>query len=213
MVNIGNVMIIGDSYSTFIGCLPEGYLHWYFPGKDTTNVHDVAQTWWKGLLDSTQSHLVRNDSWSGTTIGNTGYDGEDVSARSFIGRFDRLAAEGFFRENQIDTLFIFGGTNDSWSNAPVGELQYEDWAKADLYRVLPAFCYLLNRVKDTLPDTRVICLFNTELKEEITGGFATACEHYGVEYIQLQDVSKMNGHPDLTGMTAIKEQTLTYLER
>lgn len=64
-------------------------------------------------------------------------------------------------------LIIFGGTNDSWSGAPVGSIQWENWTDEDLKKVLPAFCYLLCRVKKVLPKTQTAVIINTELNPEI----------------------------------------------
>ena len=109
---LGNVFILGDSYSTFEGFLPDSYAAYYKKaGRPETDVTSVKETWWYGVLSETKSTLVRNCSWSGTTICNTGYSGRDCSDNSFIARFDKLADEGFFSENKIDTFFLFGGTS------------------------------------------------------------------------------------------------------
>ena len=212
MKDIGNVFILGDSYSTFKGHNPEGFDCWYADVETPhTNVRRVEETWWHQMLAETKSNLVENHSYSGTTICHTGYEGSDCREISFVGRFEKLVAAGFFDENKIATFFLFGGTNDSWAEAPVGELMYEGWKSEDLYKVLPAFCYLLERVKATLPETRIICVINTELKDDITEGFKVACEKYGVEYVALCDISKWAGHPNIDGMTQIKDQVLEIL--
>lgn len=212
MICLGNVFVLGDSYSTFEGCIPEGYNTWYYKKiQNPTDVDDVRQTWWKQLLESTDSNLVRNSSFSGTTICNTGYHG-DCSDTSFIGRFDKLVQAGYFEENPVDTLFVFGGTNDSWADAPLGELLYADWSKEALFSVLPAVCYLMHRLKSTLPQTRILFVINTGLKPEIANGIKTACAMFGLENIELKDIAKQDGHPNQEGMTQIKEQILAYLD-
>ncbi len=165
------------------------------------------------LLQKIKANLLINCSWSGTTICNTGYYGADCSDKSFIARLDRLIEAGYFEENNVDTFFLFGGTNDSWADAPVGELKYSDWTRENLYCVLTAFGYLLHRLKTKLADTRVICIINTKLKPEIHVAFKTACEKYGVEFIELQDIAKDNGHPNILGMCQIEEQVERYLSR
>ena len=211
MVDLGKVFILGDSYSTFENCIPEGYVPWYFNDiKNDTDVNNVNQTWWKQLLDSTNSDLVRNCSWSGTTICNTGYGG-DCSKISFIARFEKLLSEGFFEKNKIDTFFVFGGTNDCWANAPIGELMYSDWSRDDLFSVLPGACYLMHILKTKLPQTRIIFIINTDLKQAVSDGIKTACDKYGMEKIVLADIEKQSGHPNKAGMTGIKDQILKYL--
>jgi hypothetical protein len=124
-MNLGNVLIMGDSYSTFEGYNPEGYRHYYapVPRPDTnTDVVKVEHTWWHPLLAKTNANLILNNSWSGSTIGYTGYNGDDNSQTcSFIYRLRQLIAEGFFEKNKIDTVLVFGGTNDNWCCAPLGK--------------------------------------------------------------------------------------------
>lgn len=212
MVKLGNLLILGDSYSTFEGYIPDSFEAYYSESAASeTGVDGVEQTWWMRLIRATESRLLLNSSWSGTTICNTGYCG-DCSGSSFITRFDQLAEGGFFRENPVDTILIFGGTNDSWADAPIGELQYSGWRKEDLYCFLPAVCYLIHRVKTVLPRVRVTCIINTEMKDAIAGGIKTACEKLGAEAVALQEIEKQSGHPNRTGMAQICGQILQYLD-
>ena len=211
MINLGNVFILGDSYSTFKGYIPEGYAVYYSENSTDFGVDRVENTWWMSLINETDSALVHNNSWSGSTIGYTGYSG-DCTNSSFITRFEQLLEQGWFEENKIDTFFVFGGTNDSWSNAPLGEMMLEGWSREDLFSVLPAIGYIAHRLKTALTDTRVIFIINTDIKTEIQEGIKKACEHFAVEYIALRDISKIEGHPTKEGMTQIKDQILSYLE-
>lgn len=104
------VSILGDSYSTFDGYIPQGNESWYFtkPVNNRTDVVDVKQTWWWQLISEGGYILGENDSYSGATISYTGYNGEDYSHRSFITRLPRLGSP--------DILLIFGATNDNWAN-------------------------------------------------------------------------------------------------
>ena len=100
MITIGNTFILGDSYSTFEDYIPEGYTAYYKKaGRAETDVISVNQTCWHMLLEETDSTLVRNCSYSGTTICHTGYNGTDCKNISFVARFDKLLAENFFAEN------------------------------------------------------------------------------------------------------------------
>ncbi|MBQ2701465.1 MAG: hypothetical protein IJF64_00600 [Clostridia bacterium] len=208
-MSFGKVFILGDSYSTFKGYIPEDHAPWYWEGgHDATDVEKVEQTWWKQLIDETGSELLLNCSWSGTTVGNTGYNGEDYTEISFIGRLKKLIQKGYFKENKPDTLLLFGGTNDSWSGAPVGELQYGDWTKEDLFKVLPAFCYLVDLIKKELPDTKLVVIVNTELSEPITKGFQEGSKAYGATCVMLEKIDKIAGHPSIAGMRKICDQII-----
>lgn len=208
MAGFGKVLIFGDSYSTFAGHIPDGYEPWYDENpRGATGVNHLEQTWWYQLIHQTDSELLRNDSWSGTTICHTGYSG-DCSERSFVGRMERLNAEGYFADNIADTIFVFGGTNDSWADSPIGELQYADWTREDLFSVLPAACHLLHRLREIQPQARIITVVNTELKPVITNGLIAASDHYGVQTVVMTELDKLNGHPSILGMTQIKDQII-----
>lgn len=207
-----NVLIFGDSYSTFAGYIPDGFAVYYSENcSGETDVSKVSETWWYQLLKESNSELIQNNSWSGSTVCYTGYDGDCSETSSFICRLNKLACAGFFEKNEINTVFVFGGTNDSWANSPIGELKYSDWEKEDLFSVLPAFCFLINKLKDILPRADIVCIINTELKPEITDGFKSACEHFGIRQVVLNDIDKLGGHPTVKGMTQIKNQILNSL--
>lgn len=214
MKSLGNVLILGDSYSTFEGYIPQGYDTFYITNTDQrSDVCDVSQTWWQSLICETNSNLVLNSSFSGTTICHTGYDGADRSDISFTARLEKLISEGFFKENKIDTVLIFGGTNDSWAGSPLGEIKCSDWQKQDLYSVFPALCYMFDILRKASPETRIIKIINTELTYEITEGMASVCEQYGVEYVRLDRIDKIQGHPSIRGMEKIKDQIIAYMEK
>lgn len=182
---LGNVFILGDSYSTFEGYIPEGYAcyytkdgPWYLkvkPELRDTAVCDVSDTWWYNLVKE-NGELIRNCSWSSTTICHTGFDGNDYSEKSFVARVEKLLREGFFKENRVDTVFLFGGSNDSGANAPLGDKIYSDWSGEDLYNVFPAFSYLIYLLTSNLPYAKIYCVLNTGIKEEITDFYKDVCE-------------------------------------
>ncbi len=212
MINLGNVMILGDSYSTFLGYIPEGFDYWYSCEKNSdSDVLSVSDTWWHKLMSRVSGELTLNSSWSGTTVCHTGWRGEDCSDKSFIARLDKLISDGFFAENRIDTLFIFGGTNDSWANSPLGELKYNGWVRDELFEFCPAVCYLVSRAKECLPDTRVIYIVNAGLKDEVNSAINSACRHYGAEILYLPMMERQADHPTARGMTEIADAVESYL--
>lgn len=212
MIKLGNVLLLGDSYTTFKDHIPEGHAVYYSESdKSVTDCVRVEDTWWHRVISATDSHLVRNDSWSGSTVCNTGYNAADFTRLSFITRLDKLIDADFFRENKIDTVLVLGGTNDSWSGAPIGErIMYEGWEKSELYSFLPAIGYLGSRLSTV--GARVIYIMNTDLKPEITEGIKAVAEHFGNEFIPLSKIDKIGGHPGIAGMKKIADQVLAYLE-
>ena len=199
-----NIFIMGDSYSTYGGYIPEGY-HTYYSDARTAApiVCGVEKTWWKILERENGLEIKRNDSYSGSTVCNTGREGQ-VPEATFLRRFDKYVAEDFFAANRIDTALLFGGTNDSWVNCPIGELKYSDPTEEELLCVLPAFCYLIQGLKDAVKN--VIVIVNCGLKAEVTEGIVAACEKIGVPYVRLHDIDKECGHPTELGMRQIADQ-------
>lgn len=197
-----SVSILGDSYSTFEGYLtPDTMDIWYFEGAQDarrTDVKSVSETWWMKLIKKKNWKLEVNNSWSGSTICYTGYRDEDYSRRSFITRVQALGSP--------DIILIFGGTNDSWANAPIGEFKYSDWRRADLYTFRPAMACMLAKIKERYPTADVYVISNDGLKPEITGSMEQICKHYDVPMIQLHGISKTAGHPNVQGMMQIAEQ-------
>jgi hypothetical protein len=212
MQGFGNVLILGDSYSTFKEYIPEGYSYWYPQGESggsNTDVTQVSETWWYQLMNETMSNLVLNDSYSGSTICST--ERESMPGTHFNLRTDRMIKNGFFNENEIDTIFIFGGTNDSWIDSPIGNIKYGQITEDDIKMILPAFSALISKLKSASPNSKIIPLINCGLKPEVADGFEEICIHYGLTYIKFKDIDKLSGHPSRKGMEQIKNAVKNLL--
>ena len=207
---IGNFVIFGDSYSTYKGYIPQGYPTFYTPDEvpPTEKVRNMTaeETWWGRLLRESDAVLLENNSWSGSTVCYTGYAGDCSETSSFIRRYREMKDRGFFEKNRVDTVFVFGGTNDNWANVPLGELQYDHFEHEDLFSVLPAISFFFKTLKAALPEAKIYCLVNTELKPEIAEGFHQVCDHYGIVEIVFEHIDKRSGHPTIQGMKDIKNK-------
>ncbi len=205
------ILIFGDSYSTFKGYIPEGHAFYYPKEEDQWGVTDVSKTWWKMLETETESEIVLNNSWSGSTISNIGYSGDCSKTSSFMFRLSTLIEQGFFAQNELDRVFIFGATNDSWIDNPCGKIMYEGWTAEDLNHALPAICWFINKLLTVVPNQKLCYIVNTGLRDEIRNGIIEICEHFGVKHIELNDIDKIQGHPTYQGMLQIKNQVLKNL--
>lgn len=192
------VSVLGDSYSTFDGLIPEGNEPWYFTNTEGNDVKSPDQTWWRIMADANGLDIVTNDSWSGSTVSYTGYRGEDYKNRSFNTRVDRLG--------NPEVIFIFGGTNDDWAKAPIGEYKYDDWTEKDMYSYRPAFAKLLDSMQKKYPEALIINICNTEMGKGVRESMEEICNHYGVANVKLQDIDKQRGHPSQSGMKQIAYQ-------
>lgn len=205
--NRPRVSVLGDSYSTFQGYIPEGNEAWYYTPVDTsrTDVDNVTQTWWWQVINQAGCLIEKNDSYSGATVSYHGYDNQDYSARSFITRLPRLGSP--------DVILIFGGTNDDWAGAELGEYQYDHFTQADFYTYRPALAYLLQQAKERYPNVKILFIINSELRKEIVESTKVICSHYSIPYIELKDIDKKLNHPTVKGMKAIAQQVLEFINK
>lgn len=212
-LSLGNVMILGDSHSTFAGYIPDDYISWYKPENDTNDVIRVEDTWWHLLINNTtNSNLVLNASYSGSSISYTGYDEQYAPLISFLTRLNNIISSQEIDLNSINTLIIYGGINDIAVQAPLGEFKYDNITEQDLYCFYPAVITLFQIAKQNLPNARILFVINDELNQYLCQDLITICETINVEYVALQDISRMDWHPDIAGMNKIYRQLLTYFE-
>ena len=205
------ISILGDSYSTIEGHLPVGNYVYYPRPAMVDDVLAVEDTWWYQVVEQRSLRLLINDSSSGTTV-STSVRPEQFVEDAFVNRMKHsLCAEGINGEKP-DCIFLFGTTNDSWIDVPVGAVQYGNWTDADLKCVLPAYCHMVAYAKEQNPEAAIFCILNTELKQEIWAGMQEACAHYGVNAVVLQDIDKQNGHPSKLGMRQIAQQVLAAMD-
>ncbi len=113
---------------------------------------------------------------------NLGYGGEDYTQRSFITRADNLGCP--------DIILVFGGTNDSWANSPLGEMKFENISSEELFQYRPAVCYLAKYLYTRYPNTDIYFILNDKLKNEIGDAMQEACDKYGLKMITLKCLCK-----------------------
>jgi hypothetical protein len=109
-------------------------------------------------------------------------------------------------------IFIFGATNDSWANAPIGEFKYENIGKGDLWTFRPAMAKMLEWMTRRYVGVEIYFLLNDGLSEAVTQSVKTICEHYGVKCIALHDIDKISGHPSVKGMKQIADQIVEAMK-
>ncbi len=192
-------VILGDSYSTFTGWVPDTHAV-YYPSEGIPDVSAVEQTWWHQLMTRLGLTLLKNDSWSGSTVCAHTREGQGPES-AFVHRMHDLLAQ-----TQPDLILIFGGTNDDWLGRDIGSVQTGDFTADSDKRVLPAFCHLFAHAKATHPAARVVCIVNTDFQPALHEGLMQACAHFGVQCVELRDIDKTYGHPNALGMTQIADQ-------
>lgn len=204
--------ILGDSYSTFEGYVdPESNDVWHYADIGVT---DVSQMWWHKVATTMEWSMERNNSFSGSLICNfSDFDGGNYYERhSFLKRMDDLG--------NPDVIFILGGTNDVWQDAPFGDFVYADWTEEQLCSFRPALAYLLDNLKRQYPDAKLYFLLETdpcpggiseETRQNLIESSHRIASHYNVECIDL-DIHKDWWHPDTKGQDDIARQVLEVLD-
>ena len=195
------VSILGDSYSTFEGAIPKGNAIWYFAPPNAKNgVESVEMTWWHIAIKELGGTLEKCEAFSGATISATGYGKADYSDRSFVTRAKNLG--------NPDLIFVCGGTNDSWCDAPIGEAKWRDWTNEDLKAFKPSMGKLCTDLKKLYPKAKIVFILNDGLKPEINEFQRRCCKKFGFKLVELRGVSKQDGHPDAEGMRTIADQVV-----
>ena len=200
--------ILGDSYSTFKGFTKPSKNSQFYPtnisgtsGFETGNdVTDVTQMWWYLFAEHFKCKLDTNNSYSGSPICYDGYGDGNADAKNYS-FLTRASAIG-----NANIIIIEGGTNDAWANAQIGEYKYNDWLEEDLVYFRPACAKMINDIQLKNIGSRIIFMLNNGLKEEINSSVETICNHYGIELLKLNNISKIASHPDVNGMREIFNQ-------
>ena len=157
------------------------------------------------LLGDKYGFEAKNFGIGGTRISRQKEKSEnEIYDRDFVGRVDGI-------DKDSDFVFVFGGTNDSWADAPLGDMKFSDWKEQDLYNVLPAICYFLHGLRADLPRAEILCVINTDIKSEIADCIEKNAIRYGFKTVSLHDIDKVNDHPTVKGMTEICEQIISVI--
>lgn len=211
--------IFGDSYSSFIDDIVYSECAYY--GIEETadivgTVIDSEDMWYSIVEEKLGWEMVRNDSVSGSCLSYSYYGDErnDPTGKSFITRIiDRFEGSGSELEDP-DVIFIFGGTNDNWANAPLGEVMYSDWTDEGLNSILPAACFIFDYISNQAPDTEIVFIMNTfDDNIEMTEKMKEVCEYYGVTCVDWCEgaVEKESLHPTIDGMVSIADNIIYTL--
>ena len=195
--------VLGDSYSTFEGYVdPETNDVWTY--YDVIGVTEVEQMWWHQVAQSMSWKLDRNNSFSGSLVCNMDY-AHYYGSHSFLRRMEDLG--------NPDMILVFGGTNDIWDEAPMGEFKYEDWTEEELCTFRPALAALFSGLQRLYPEAKIWFMADGALGNDFMESVHTITRHYHVSCIDLHDIHKDWSHPDVQGMADIAAQVVAALQK
>lgn len=199
------VSVLGDSISTYLGYIPEGFAPFYpYP---TADIGDVYQTWWMQFINHFGMKLLVNNSWGGSTVAGTG-----TSSAQTMARLNYLKV-GY---TVPDVILIFMGANDA-ASPYINANDFDE-----------AYGKMLANIKQIAPDAEIILCTLPALKlytEENQAAFNDVIKKYatahGCTLIDLDsaftrsNVSNYlvdSAHPNFTGMTRIAEVAIESLK-
>lgn len=199
--------VLGDSYSAFEGYVdPNSNDVWTY---SEIGVTEPEQMWWYRLADETKWTMDKNNSFSGSMICNFQYNEYYGPANSFISRMDNLG--------DPDLVFVFGGTNDAFDGAPLGNYVYDDWSEEQICMFRPGLAYLLSNLGNLYPNAILYLLVDMDLcsggvDESVRDAYIESmhcvANHYHVKCIDLYRIHKDYWHPNAEGQQDIARQIL-----
>ncbi len=146
------ISFLGDSITTFRGHIPNGYAA-YYPSGD---IQSVEQTWWYQLVNETGMQLVRNASWSGSTVTGNSSSTTSAAAGCSTARINDLASA-----DKPEIIVIYIGIND-FALSSHRELGNYDGSTAipsegNITTFSEAYGLMVSKVLKTYPKARVFC--------------------------------------------------------
>ena len=141
--------VLGDSVSTFEGYQPSNYSVFY--DKETcikNEMKSVNDTWWYIVGEKLGASLCVNDSYSGSRVSGTSFP-----AASCDERLRRLRTA----DEIPDIILVYIGFNDFGYGVEIESKIGNQTAHDEKMFFAYAYEYMLNRLKELYPNTRIIC--------------------------------------------------------
>lgn len=147
------ISILGDSISTFNGYIPSGYAAFY-PTGDITS---VEKTWWYQLINENGMELIKNASWSGSSVTGDSTSTTNAFAGCSNARINALS-DG---TNIPDIIIIYIGINDFALNFHrelgdyIGDTAIP--SEGNITTFSEAYGLMVKKMLSTYPKAKVFC--------------------------------------------------------
>lgn len=135
--------IMGDSISTFEGCVPDGYTLFYNDERlERSGVLRPEDTWWSHTVRALGGTVLADSAWSGSMVEGAGFPAASSPERAAA----LLGRDG----QEPDAVLVFIGINDyGWGGA----------APADaVERFGAAYRTMLRNIRTAAPKAAVYCI-------------------------------------------------------
>lgn len=146
------VTICGDSISTFTGYIPDYYSKFY---PENGDIREVGDTWWMQVVRRTGMELLRNASYSGSTVSGQSQDNHD-------GKFgcgnQRIADLAGTDGAAPDVIIILMGANDLLNDIPLGAYDgSSEVPEGNIETFSEAYALMLDKMKLWYPEADIYC--------------------------------------------------------
>ena len=213
---VNNISFLGDSITTYSGQIPAGNAVFY----PKTYMANLADCWWKQLIDYSKSRLklLVNNSWSGSRV-----TGASTSISSGVYRADLLHSEA----EDPDVIIVYLGINDFNNNVDLGTYDGTGTFPTETTTFSDAYAIMLNKMTQRYSSAKIYCCtlpFNNKggfprkntkgiLLDEYNERIRLISRFFGAEVIELDklginpnNVDTFLGdglHPNVAGMDLI----------
>ena len=201
------ISFIGDSISTYLGYIPDGYACFYpYIHNDVVNVED---TWWHKVITGLNAKLCMNNSYSGSKV-----SGGAASSASNLDRVKNIINQA---SQKPDVLVILIGANDCSYAVKNDEFQR-------------AYQTMINLVKQISPNTKIyLCTLTADVQnatiEERLNDYNEIIRNIAVnnncKVIELANIINYDNantylgdsvHPNKAGMEKMAEEVIRVIK-
>lgn len=192
--------IIGDSISTYLNYIPDGFKSFYpYPTGDVT---DYNMTWWMQTINKLGGTLFVNNSYSGTCVATGG-----SAATQDPERLRHLVIDG----ETPDVILIYMGSNDCASGA------------VDEKTFISGYTKMIENIKSICPNSEIILctlatnkLYQESKKDLFNVIIENMASTYNLELVDLSGLSFEghlldSAHPGYSGMKLMADKLVEEL--
>ena len=194
--------IIGDSISTYLNYVPEGFATFYpYP---TADVSDYNMTWWMQVINKMGGTLFANNSYSGSCV-----SGGATSATKLMSRLEYTQISG----ETPDVILIYMGSNDCASSGITASGFDKDYST------------MIENLKLLCPDSEIILMtlltspfYDIDNQKEYNDIIISKGEEFGLKVLDLSKASLAghlvdSAHPAYSGMQVFANKVIEELNK
>ena len=138
--------IMGDSISSLVGTVPEGYRVYYnYENMQKNAILSIADIWWEKVILHFKGRLFINNSYAGSCVaGKHSFSGNNVKRTSLL-ESGNIAP---------DVILVYMGIKDFGRNVPIKNI-IPFWKNPNYFE--DAYALMLKRLHMFYPNALIIC--------------------------------------------------------